>query len=545
MKALLHLLAVAAIVGLLAAGAYAVCGDANGDGNVSVTDGVQVLRAAADLSSNCGGNDDCDVDGSGSITVTDGVNVLRKAAGLSSVDNCPNNPVSSLIGHTIDIFGPITKVGAVGGASAAGSISPCDNASGGFQQTSDGFVFDDCQIGSVSFTGFLGTADGNLNFSNLAVRRAGDVLTLQGSLSVGDSGGNPALNGVLNGDSVLLGSYVTFYQQVVTDSQGNTLGGTLVFDTSEANIPDVVEVRVGLNGSTTLPVVVRYTDDSTANFTYNTDTDSLTPVTGPTPTPTPPAAQVRLFNIDDTITAFVNGQQVLQASSTGPNATQDTGFRTVTGLTCGDNRFDFVVNNVNGGGGYTYGVQLRIDGALVVNSTCGTAGSPSQGCNGNDTAGGEVVRDETFFCVPCGPCSAAVAGTCASPGVLPGSGRATVHARTAGSSNFSGQCGANGGGPESVFRFTPSIGGCYAISNCGTAFNSLLAIGDGFCPGTSGPIEESCYDDISSCPNDSTGETVHQIFQAGQPATIVLDGFGAADAGSYTLDVRPSSQCLF
>jgi hypothetical protein len=545
MKTLLHALAVAALVGLLAAGAYAVCGDANGDGNVSVSDGVQVLRAAAGLSSSCTGNDDCDVDGSGSITVTDGVNVLRKAAGLSTVDNCPTgDPVSSLIGHTIDIFGPLTKVGAVAGAEAAGSISPCDNANGSAQQTADGIVFDHCDIGRVSFTGFLGTAGGNLNFSNLAVSRAGDVLTLQGSLSVGDSAGNPELNGVLDGDSLVLGSYVITFQQVVTGPQGNTLSGLLVFDTSSANIPNVAEVRVGLNGSTTLPVLVRFTDDSTADFTYHTDTDSLTPVTGPTPTPTPPAAQVRLFNIDDTITAFLNGKQVLKASSTGPGATQDTGFQGVNGLVCGDNRFDFIVNNAAGnGGGYTYGVQLRIGGALAVNSTCGTAGA--QGCNGNDTRTGDVVRDETFFCVPCGPCSAAIAGTCASPGVLPPSGVATVHGRTAGSSNFSGQCGDNGAGPESVFSFTPSVTSCYAVSTCGTTFNSLLSIGDGFCPGTSGPIEEACYNDGFTCADGSVGETVFQIFQADQPATIIVDGFSAADAGSYTLDVRPSGQCLF
>ena len=95
-----------------------------------------------------------------------------------------------------------------------------------------------------------------------------------------------------------------------------------------------------------------------------------------------------------------------------------------------------------------------------------------------------------------------------------------------------------------MFRFTPSVGGCYQISTCGTAFNSLLSIGDGFCPGTSGPIEESCYNDGFTCGDGSTGEAVSQIFQADQPVTIILDGFSAADAGSYTLDVRPSGQCF-
>jgi hypothetical protein len=65
-----------------------VCGDADGNGTVTVTDGVQVLRAAAELSSSCPPAA-CDVDGDGVIGVTDGVNVLRKAADLSAADACP------------------------------------------------------------------------------------------------------------------------------------------------------------------------------------------------------------------------------------------------------------------------------------------------------------------------------------------------------------------------------------------------------------------------------------------------------------------------
>jgi hypothetical protein len=65
-----------------------LCGDADLSGTVTVTDGVQTLRAAADLSSSCTPAR-CDVDGNGTISVTDGVNVLRAAAGLSFTANCP------------------------------------------------------------------------------------------------------------------------------------------------------------------------------------------------------------------------------------------------------------------------------------------------------------------------------------------------------------------------------------------------------------------------------------------------------------------------
>lgn len=53
-------------------GGAAICGDADGNGDVTVTDGVQTLRAAAELPSTCT-LPRCDVNGSGSITVSDGV----------------------------------------------------------------------------------------------------------------------------------------------------------------------------------------------------------------------------------------------------------------------------------------------------------------------------------------------------------------------------------------------------------------------------------------------------------------------------------------
>lgn len=70
------------------AGARA-CGDADGNGAVNVTDGVNVLRSAAGLASACDATAVCDVDGNGSVSVTDGVNVLRAAAGLGSNLTCP------------------------------------------------------------------------------------------------------------------------------------------------------------------------------------------------------------------------------------------------------------------------------------------------------------------------------------------------------------------------------------------------------------------------------------------------------------------------
>jgi hypothetical protein len=68
----------------------ASCGDADDSGAVTVTDGVQTLRAAAGLSSTCTPAR-CDLDGGGSISVSDGVNVLRAAAGVTVNLACPGS----------------------------------------------------------------------------------------------------------------------------------------------------------------------------------------------------------------------------------------------------------------------------------------------------------------------------------------------------------------------------------------------------------------------------------------------------------------------
>ena len=65
-----------------------ICGDADMNGSVTVSDGVQTLRAAAGLPSACVPAR-CDVDGNGTVSVTDGVDVLRVAAGLPFTARCP------------------------------------------------------------------------------------------------------------------------------------------------------------------------------------------------------------------------------------------------------------------------------------------------------------------------------------------------------------------------------------------------------------------------------------------------------------------------
>ena len=98
-------------------------GDMNGDGKVTVTDGVAVLRCAAGLSITTGiciptvdpdTLQKADMDCDGSVSVTDGVNVLRKAAELSVTGGCRYR-------HIIDFDGD-KKTDLVGLSSSGSSI---------------------------------------------------------------------------------------------------------------------------------------------------------------------------------------------------------------------------------------------------------------------------------------------------------------------------------------------------------------------------------------------------------------------------------------
>ena len=95
-----------------AAGAQ-VCGDADGNGTVTVSDGVRALQAAADVDGRCT-VERCDVDGSGAITVTDGVNVLRLAADLPTVTACPIVPAVRLTAVAGELTAPLYATAAPG-----------------------------------------------------------------------------------------------------------------------------------------------------------------------------------------------------------------------------------------------------------------------------------------------------------------------------------------------------------------------------------------------------------------------------------------------
>jgi hypothetical protein len=258
-----------------------VCGDANGDGTVTVTDGVQALRKAAGLSSTCGSS--CDVDGSGSVTVTDGVNILRKAALLPITENCVsvNAQVQSLLHSTVpvvSIFGPLTKLGAPS-AQAAASQNPCLNPEGQvlFNKDTLEITFVACDLGGAVFDGTFGVNGSTVSF-DLHITTDGQVLAFSGSLTESQTGENLVLSGRLGLSSTDLGTVNVGLEDIVGDPSGKLIGGALVLETSTSGIEGVTSIRIGFTPSQIAPVSVTFADNSIAKFNYDINNDVLTPV---------------------------------------------------------------------------------------------------------------------------------------------------------------------------------------------------------------------------------------------------------------------------
>ncbi|MCC6849464.1 MAG: hypothetical protein IT294_13265 [Deltaproteobacteria bacterium] len=180
------------------------CGDADGGGNVSVSDGVQVLRVAAGLDALCPPVE-CDVDGGGGITVSDGVNVLRIAAGLGVQLRC-----SQLNTQETQVFGALQKAGqvtrlvalgltAAGGKAAAAATVPCPN--GGTVVAELGVVvYEGCRVRSTICSGAAAFEDGefapSLECRDLAEDR---LFSLTGALVPSETAAGRTISGIASG----------------------------------------------------------------------------------------------------------------------------------------------------------------------------------------------------------------------------------------------------------------------------------------------------------------------------------------------------------
>ena len=298
------LLSSAVVFGLLVASSAPaqVCGDADGNGSVTVTDGVQVLRAAADLSSGCSQRaNSCDVDGNGSVTVSDGVNTLRLAADLPVTANCPGGGADADVSAVVDVTVPFLTLGlsalgevSIGSASAA-DTQDCED--GGSRTTTSGggsasVTFNACRVsqpglghfqfdgqvmvtfgipkGTVQFELRVTDLDDNNKVTDFDGTIDGQIAGLQGGFVVD---GGPLEVHQSEGGPVL---FTLTFHSLTIDSDAHFVSGSVeAEDTSDSFNLQSAEFEVENNTTATLHVV--RDDQSTEDFTVNLQTGDITP----------------------------------------------------------------------------------------------------------------------------------------------------------------------------------------------------------------------------------------------------------------------------
>jgi hypothetical protein len=156
-------------------------------------------------------------------------------------------------------------------------------------------------------------------------------------------------------------------------------------------------------GTTLLPsalevstVTTTTTTKATAKVTTRTTTSIKAPVVTTVPTvvtttvtTAAPRWYVRVYNADDTGTAYVNGSAVVSVGYAG-----DSGWRDVTGyFHAGSNTVRFTMwNDIQG---YTWGFGVKKNGTVVWSAAAGQAGV--SGANGGDSSRtNQMVYDRTI-----------------------------------------------------------------------------------------------------------------------------------------------------
>jgi hypothetical protein len=275
MRIVTMLVLVAALTAESARSVYAqTCGDANDDDAVSVTDGVQALRAAADLSTTCG--EGCDVDASGAISVTDGVNILRRVAGLSFPDACEftGEETNEVVTPSTGIFDAIGKLPGIGGAEAAGTPE-CENDGTVNVDGNDGTTiaaFANCEIGGIILDGAVARANlaqaAVVGFDALTITRikTGKSLTYSGQLALGDSAAGKRLSGTLKVDSDERGSFTLRFTRVLIVANGSPRDGDMLIDLADVDGGTIESILIVFDTGNELAVRVQLRNGQVKQF---------------------------------------------------------------------------------------------------------------------------------------------------------------------------------------------------------------------------------------------------------------------------------------
>lgn len=268
-----------------AAQIFDICGDVDDNGSVSVTDGVQVLRSAAGLSSNCT-KLICDVDVNGTIGVTDGVLVLRKAALLPITDNCiplegtPSRQISHLIQRTEPMVTDVLNTLVQYKDERVDQTIECINRADGTLDLTflDGQLdasFSSCLLDNSLIDGDAEDAgDDPIIVIDVTDQRSEESVSFDGSLR-----SSPLEDGYKYSGNLLAAP--TFDQFETSDFflVVNSLevrgpetfpSGTVTYEiTPDTNLPDVQRIRMFFDRSNLARVQVEFTDGSVRNFQYD------------------------------------------------------------------------------------------------------------------------------------------------------------------------------------------------------------------------------------------------------------------------------------
>ncbi len=275
--------------GLAAAQIFKVCGDVDDNDTVTVTDGVQVLRAAAGLSSDCTPAI-CDVDVNGTIGVTDGVNILRKAAGLSITQNCVpdegniNQQVAYILQFSEPLVSAVLPTIIQRRNETVDNDFTCDNGEDGIysvtyfegQQDSS---FSDCLIDNALINGDAENAnDDPILAIELGDARNDDTIGFEGTNGSGLLGvnieGGIKYSGRLDAAPFFerfdeTSDFLLVVQNLQVAATGYPLGGSLTYEfTEDSGVPGVRRAQVFYDGSNIARVLVTFEDGSFKSYRF-------------------------------------------------------------------------------------------------------------------------------------------------------------------------------------------------------------------------------------------------------------------------------------
>ncbi len=269
---------------LASAQIFDICGDVDDNGTVSVTDGVQVLRAAAELPSECT-LAICDADVDGEIGVTDGVIVLRKAALLPINDNCiplegtPSRQIAHLIQRTEPMVTDVLSVFVEHRDERVDQTIACSNSADGtldlvFGETLDASFFD-CLIDNSFINGDAENAgDDPIVAIDVTDQRSEETVTFEGSLRSSPLEDGYKYSGNLEAfpsfDQFDTSDFFLVVNSLEVRPPGNFPSGTVTYEIGpDTELPDVFRIRMFFDRSNLARVQVEFSDGSVANYQYD------------------------------------------------------------------------------------------------------------------------------------------------------------------------------------------------------------------------------------------------------------------------------------